>query len=194
MKRLFLLQEHIKFSCGGLSKRLPAVLSGLSEINVLSWQLATCYVFSLLQNWWSRRKMKKVGGGGQNVENKAQLPQWDKDWNLQPMNTHGLVDEYLEMGKTLHSFWVLYLSEEGRKTFKVCTLFVPELRRTSSEVHPNGSFICSSPVWLHHHLCSGVPAGSSPGSAQQHHRDSPGCQEVCYGAAQADCSQSQRHR
>ncbi|XP_061532017.1 anoctamin-3 [Phycodurus eques] len=54
--------------------------------------------FPLLQNWWSRRKMKKVGGaGGQNVESKSQLPQWDKDWNLQPMNAHGLVDEYLEM-------------------------------------------------------------------------------------------------
>ncbi|XP_029909657.1 anoctamin-3 isoform X3 [Myripristis murdjan] len=53
--------------------------------------------YPLLQNWWSRRKMKKGGGGWQNVENKAQLPQWDKDWNLQPMNAHGLVDEYLEM-------------------------------------------------------------------------------------------------
>ncbi|KAK5902101.1 hypothetical protein CesoFtcFv8_007392 [Champsocephalus esox] len=53
--------------------------------------------YPLLQNWWSRRKMKKGGGGGPNVENKAQLPQWDKDWNLQPMNAHGLVDEYLEM-------------------------------------------------------------------------------------------------
>ncbi|MEQ2286651.1 Anoctamin-3, partial [Ameca splendens] len=53
--------------------------------------------YPLLQNWWSRRKMKKGGSGGQNVENKTQLPQWDKDWNLQPMNAHGLVDEYLEM-------------------------------------------------------------------------------------------------
>ncbi|XP_049578003.1 anoctamin-3 isoform X2 [Syngnathus scovelli] len=54
--------------------------------------------YPLLQNWWSRRKMKKGGGAaGQNVENKSQLPQWDKDWNLQPMNAHGLVDEYLEM-------------------------------------------------------------------------------------------------
>uniref|UniRef100_A0A8D3ALN7 Anoctamin n=1 Tax=Scophthalmus maximus TaxID=52904 RepID=A0A8D3ALN7_SCOMX len=54
--------------------------------------------YPLLQNWWSRRKIKKGGGGGgPNVENKAQLPQWDKDWNLQPMNAHGLVDEYLEM-------------------------------------------------------------------------------------------------
>lgn len=50
--------------------------------------------------------MKKGGGAGPNVENKAQLPQWDKDWNLQPMNAHGLVDEYLEMGKG-------YLIEEG---------------------------------------------------------------------------------
>ncbi|XP_054900189.1 anoctamin-3 isoform X2 [Poeciliopsis prolifica] len=54
--------------------------------------------YPLLQNWWSRRKIKKGGGGGgQNVENRTQLPQWDRDWNLQPMNTHGLVDEYLEM-------------------------------------------------------------------------------------------------
>ncbi|KAM9570381.1 anoctamin-4-like isoform 3-T4 [Salvelinus alpinus] len=58
--------------------------------------------YPLLQNWWSRRKMKRTEskertGGGQNVENKVQLPQWDKDWNLQPMNAHGLVDEYLEM-------------------------------------------------------------------------------------------------
>ncbi|XP_019712529.1 anoctamin-3 isoform X3 [Hippocampus comes] len=54
--------------------------------------------YPLLQNWWSRRKMKKGGGtAGQNVENKSQLPQWDRDWNLQPMNAHGLVDEYLEM-------------------------------------------------------------------------------------------------
>ncbi|XP_037539632.1 anoctamin-3 [Nematolebias whitei] len=53
--------------------------------------------YPLLQNWWSRRKMKQGGGGGPNVENKTQLPQWDKDWNLQPMNAHGLVDEYLEM-------------------------------------------------------------------------------------------------
>uniref|UniRef100_A0A7N8YHE0 Anoctamin n=1 Tax=Mastacembelus armatus TaxID=205130 RepID=A0A7N8YHE0_9TELE len=53
--------------------------------------------YPLLQNWWSRRKMRKGGGGGQNMESKTQLPQWDKDWNLQPMNAHGLVDEYLEM-------------------------------------------------------------------------------------------------
>lgn len=69
--------------------------------------------------------MKKGGGGGQNVENKAKLPQWDKDWNLQPMNAHGLVDEYLEMGKTLHSFEVLYLSEEGRKKFRLWLLLSP---------------------------------------------------------------------
>ena len=66
--------------------------------------MAAFYILSLLQNWWSRRKMKKGGGGGQNVENKTQLPQWDKDWNLQPMNAHGLVDEYLEMGKTFALF------------------------------------------------------------------------------------------
>ncbi|XP_040184292.1 anoctamin-3 [Rana temporaria] len=50
--------------------------------------------YPLLQNWWSRRKMKK---GGQSVEHKITLPQWEKDWNLQPMNAHGLMEEYLEM-------------------------------------------------------------------------------------------------
>ncbi|XP_048113030.1 anoctamin-3 [Alosa alosa] len=56
--------------------------------------------YPLLQNWWSRRKIRKRGGGGGRgpaVESKTQLPQWDKDWTLQPMNAHGLVDEYLEM-------------------------------------------------------------------------------------------------
>ncbi|XP_069821865.1 anoctamin-3 isoform X3 [Dendropsophus ebraccatus] len=51
--------------------------------------------YPLLQNWWSRRKIKK---GGQAVESKITLPQWEKDWNLQPMNAHGLMEEYLEMG------------------------------------------------------------------------------------------------
>lgn len=56
------------------------------------------YYTRLLQNWWSRRKMRRAGELN-NVEGKEQLPQWDKDWNLQPMNAHGLVDEYLEMGE-----------------------------------------------------------------------------------------------
>ncbi|XP_042571730.1 anoctamin-3-like [Cyprinus carpio] len=50
--------------------------------------------YPLLQNWWSRRKMKRAG---EQNNSKDQLPQWDRDWNLQPMNAHGLVDEYLEM-------------------------------------------------------------------------------------------------
>uniref|UniRef100_A0A8C1W4X3 Anoctamin n=1 Tax=Cyprinus carpio TaxID=7962 RepID=A0A8C1W4X3_CYPCA len=50
--------------------------------------------YPLLQNWWSRRKMKRAG---EQNKSKEQLPQWDRDWNLQPMNAHGLVDEYLEM-------------------------------------------------------------------------------------------------
>ncbi|KAE8607112.1 hypothetical protein XENTR_v10011019 [Xenopus tropicalis] len=50
--------------------------------------------YPLLQNWWSRRKIKN---SGQMVENKFTLPQWEKDWNLQPMNAHGLMEEYLEM-------------------------------------------------------------------------------------------------
>lgn len=37
---------------------------------------------------------------GEQNKSKEQLPQWDRDWNLQPMNAHGLVDEYLEMGES----------------------------------------------------------------------------------------------
>ncbi|XP_056595447.1 anoctamin-3 isoform X1 [Triplophysa dalaica] len=50
--------------------------------------------YPLLQNWWSLRKIKRAG---EQSKSKEELPQWDRDWNLQPMNTHGLVDEYLEM-------------------------------------------------------------------------------------------------
>ncbi|XP_055505129.1 uncharacterized protein ano3 [Leucoraja erinacea] len=50
----------------------------------------------LLQNWWSRRKVKRAS---HDEASKYYLPQWEQDWNLQPMNNHGLVDEYLEMGK-----------------------------------------------------------------------------------------------
>lgn len=34
--------------------------------------------------------------------------------------------------------------------------------------------LLSSPVWFHHHLRRCFPVGSSPGSAQQHHRDPSG--------------------
>ncbi|KAB1272173.1 Anoctamin-3 [Camelus dromedarius] len=47
--------------------------------------------YPLIQNWWSRHKIKR---GVQD----ASIPQWENDWNLQPMNIHGLMDEYLEMG------------------------------------------------------------------------------------------------
>ena len=31
---------------------------------------------------------------------KASVPQWERDFSLQPMNAHGLFDEYLEMSMT----------------------------------------------------------------------------------------------
>lgn len=65
---------------------------------------------------------------------------------------------------------------------------------TFSEVHPNDSFLCSSPVWLHHHLCSSVPAGSSLGSAQQHHWDSPWCLQVCHPVEETNACPSHWHR
>lgn len=47
----------------------------------------------LIQNWWTRRKVRQEHG----TERKINFPQWEKDYNLQPMNAYGLFDEYLEM-------------------------------------------------------------------------------------------------
>ncbi|XP_070110116.1 anoctamin-4 isoform X9 [Equus caballus] len=49
--------------------------------------------YPLIQNWWTRRKVRQEHG----PERKISFPQWEKDYNLQPMNAYGLFDEYLEM-------------------------------------------------------------------------------------------------
>uniref|UniRef100_A0A7N8XLW2 Anoctamin n=1 Tax=Mastacembelus armatus TaxID=205130 RepID=A0A7N8XLW2_9TELE len=49
--------------------------------------------YPLVQNWWTRRRLRREHG--QNA--KARFPQWERDYNLQPMNAYGLFDEYLEM-------------------------------------------------------------------------------------------------
>ncbi|XP_069048889.1 anoctamin-4 isoform X3 [Lepisosteus oculatus] len=49
--------------------------------------------YPLIQNWWTRRKLRQEHGH----KAKASFPQWEKDYNLQPMNAYGLFDEYLEM-------------------------------------------------------------------------------------------------
>uniref|UniRef100_A0A668VTA6 Anoctamin n=2 Tax=Oreochromis aureus TaxID=47969 RepID=A0A668VTA6_OREAU len=49
--------------------------------------------YPLMQNWWTRRRLRREHG--QNA--KAGFPQWERDFNLQPMNAYGLFDEYLEM-------------------------------------------------------------------------------------------------
>ncbi|GAB1295479.1 Anoctamin-4 [Apodemus speciosus] len=49
--------------------------------------------YPLIQNWWTRRKVRQEHG----TERKINFPQWEKDYNLQPMNAYGLFDEYLEM-------------------------------------------------------------------------------------------------
>ncbi|KAH0616784.1 hypothetical protein JD844_028174 [Phrynosoma platyrhinos] len=46
-----------------------------------------------IPNWWTRRKLRQEHGSLR----KASFPQWEKDYNLQPMNAYGLFDEYLEM-------------------------------------------------------------------------------------------------
>ncbi|CAK7305786.1 ANO4 [Vulpes lagopus] len=56
------------------------------------WRLEECHPM-LIQNWWTRRKVRQERG----PERKISFPQWEKDYNLQPMNAYGLFDEYLEM-------------------------------------------------------------------------------------------------
>eukprot|EP00079_Xenopus_tropicalis_P015381 XP_004912950.1 PREDICTED: anoctamin-4 isoform X1 [Xenopus tropicalis] len=49
--------------------------------------------YPLIQNWWTRRKLRQEHG----IHGKTALPQWEKDYNLQPINPYGLFEEYLEM-------------------------------------------------------------------------------------------------
>ncbi|XP_060101233.1 anoctamin-4 isoform X4 [Heteronotia binoei] len=49
--------------------------------------------YPLIQNWWTRRRVRHEHGS----QRKTAFPQWEKDYNLQPMNAYGLFDEYLEM-------------------------------------------------------------------------------------------------
>ncbi|XP_037616622.1 anoctamin-4-like [Sebastes umbrosus] len=49
--------------------------------------------YPLIQNWWTRRRLRREHG----KTAKASFPQWERDYNLQPMNAYGLFDEYLEM-------------------------------------------------------------------------------------------------
>uniref|UniRef100_A0A8C5HR13 Anoctamin n=1 Tax=Gouania willdenowi TaxID=441366 RepID=A0A8C5HR13_GOUWI len=49
--------------------------------------------YPLIQNWWTQRRLRREHG--QNA--KSSFPQWERDYNLQPMNAYGLFDEYLEM-------------------------------------------------------------------------------------------------
>ncbi|XP_063303296.1 anoctamin-4 isoform X1 [Pelobates fuscus] len=49
--------------------------------------------YPLIQNWWTRRRLRQEYG----PQVKANFPQWEKDYNLQPINPYGLFEEYLEM-------------------------------------------------------------------------------------------------
>ncbi|XP_073401128.1 anoctamin-4 isoform X3 [Dendrobates tinctorius] len=49
--------------------------------------------YPLIQNWWTRRRLRQEHG----AQGTASFPQWEKDYNLQPINAYGLFEEYLEM-------------------------------------------------------------------------------------------------
>lgn len=58
----------------------------------------------LIQNWWTRRKVRQEHG----PERKISFPQWERDYNLQPMNAYGLFDEYLEMSMKIFYFILFF--------------------------------------------------------------------------------------
>lgn len=61
-----------------------------------------CCLARLIQNWWTRRRLRREHG----QKAKASFPQWERDYNLQPMNAYGLFDEYLEMSMLSLKFHV----------------------------------------------------------------------------------------
>jgi len=66
--------------------------------------------YPLIQNWWTRRKVRQERG----PERKISFPQWEKDYNLQPMNAYGLFDEYLEMSMQISYFILLIINANSR--------------------------------------------------------------------------------
>lgn len=81
-------------------------MSNLSPMNSYMFFLKTLTLLCrLIQNWWTRRKVRLEHG----PERKIRFPQWEKDYNLQPMNAYGLFDEYLEMSMEIFYF-ILYPS------------------------------------------------------------------------------------
>ncbi|XP_016889956.1 anoctamin-4-like isoform X1 [Cynoglossus semilaevis] len=52
--------------------------------------------YPLIQNWWTKQRIRREHGD-------PTFPQWERDYNLQPMNAYGLFDEYLEMSTSLCS-------------------------------------------------------------------------------------------
>lgn len=68
--------------------RVMAVISP-----ILCCCLFRCCFARLIQNWWTRRRLRKEHG----QKARGSFPQWERDYNLQPMNAYGLFDEYLEM-------------------------------------------------------------------------------------------------
>uniref|UniRef100_A0A3Q3WL62 Anoctamin n=1 Tax=Mola mola TaxID=94237 RepID=A0A3Q3WL62_MOLML len=66
---------------------------GIIMVLKQTWNNFVALGYPLIQNWWTQRKMWKEHG----QRAKASVPQWERDFNLQPMNAYGLFDEYLEM-------------------------------------------------------------------------------------------------
>lgn len=74
-------------------------------LNDLQCQLTDwCCVARLIQNWWTRRRLRVEHG----PRAKASFPQWERDYNLQPMNAYGLFDEYLEMSTLQPKCHIIY--------------------------------------------------------------------------------------
>ncbi|XP_078797817.1 anoctamin-4-like isoform X6 [Oryzias latipes] len=66
---------------------------GIIMVLKQTWNNVMELGYPLIQNWWTRRRLKRE----HSHIAKSSFPQWERDYNLQPMNAYGLFDEYFEM-------------------------------------------------------------------------------------------------
>lgn len=106
--------------------------------------------------WRQKRTLAKVFGGQASHEPRR----WEEDYQL--VEYQGLFEEYLEMGKYLHS------------------LNAARITGLSVWCRPKRSDLCcSAPVWLHHHLRGSVPPRAPLRSPKQLGGNPPGRSQVC---------------
>lgn len=112
----------------------------------------------------SGRSQEKPSGrsqGDPSGRSQGEVTPWEENYEL--LLCEGLFSEYLEMGQFLHS---------PGPSLDLLQLLVSwiNFHLVSSN---------SDPIWLHYHLCGGLPSGAALCSHQQLGGDPTGRSEVC---------------